>query len=329
MKVLISWAHSDCSYSLLKVLELIPNIEVFIPDKILSGFITFLLDYNEWPIGQYSHIIKPLSSLSSVSQIDYYFAEIINLQWDKKDRVTDSQIEWGVENLDLSKIILYSYNVVTFEKFKYKHKFPLITSSLPSYKSYKGPKHFFHGSVQMLPYTPPKNYRSLFLVQNSYEIQKRSLPLLKTILRNKSFSDYDIRYYGFTEDEDLKKINYCKGKRLSRKEINDLIINEMTFSLHLKDVEGYGYHPLKCMFAGRPVINLKSNITGMTYEEYMINDMTSIIINDIYELLEVLDFYSTQERVNRFSRRCSDYIRGKLNFKEENKLTADFLQKAF
>lgn len=326
MKILISWAHSDCTYSLLKVLELIPNAEVYVADKVLPNFITFLLDYNEWPINQFRQIIKPLSSLKTINEIDYYFAEIMNLQWDKNGKFTDSQIEWGINNLDKSKIILYSYNVITFEKFKYKHLFPLISTSLSSYLTYGGPKHFFHGDVQILPYSSPKKFKSLFLIQNSYEEQKKSKPIFVSLLKNPLFSDYDIRYYGHTDSDELKNINYCKGRRLSRKEINRLIMEQMTFSLHLKDVEGYGYHPLKCMHAGRPVINLKSNISKMTYESYMVNDITALVLDNINDLFSYLNFYSTKDKITRFSKRCAEYVRNEFDFQNENRKTSDFLK---
>lgn len=49
-KILLSWCHSDCTYSLLKILKKINNVEIYIPSKIIPDFISFQLDYNQWQI---------------------------------------------------------------------------------------------------------------------------------------------------------------------------------------------------------------------------------------------------------------------------------------
>lgn len=327
MKILISWAHNDCTYSLLKVLEKIPRVEVYIPDYLIDGFITFLLDYEKWPINEFNQIIKPLSSLNNLNEIDFYVAEIVDLVHDS-DGFSDSQIEWGLKNIGKQKILLYSYNVISFDNFKYKHEFPLITTCKKSYLSYKGPKCFWYGETKLVPFSHPKNFNSYFLIQNSFEIQKKGVQKLKQILLDYRFSNFDIRYYGFTDDPVIKKLNYAKGERLNKEEVDNLIKNEMTLSLHLKDHEGYGYHPLKCLFAGRPVINFNENVKGMTYEDYLINDITSLLVNDLDELLAGVNWYQKNDRILRFSERCYKFVNKYFNFAHENDKVALFLKKS-
>lgn len=329
-KILLSWCHSDCTYSLLKILEKIPNIEIYIPSKVIPEFISFQLNYKEWPINEFKEKIKPLESLKDIHEIDYFFAEIVDVKWLKNNQFTDIQVEWGVKNLGVKKVIVYCYNIITFEKFKYKDKIPLITTSKMSFDTYgTAPKIFFYGEPQILPYKKPKKYKSMFLIQNSYEIQKNSIPIFKEIYNDYFFSKYDIRYYGYTEDLDLKKINYCHGKRLDRKKINKLIINKMTFSLHLKDHEGYGYHPLKCILAGRPVINFNKNIKGMTYDDYLIDGITAIRVDSIEELKAKLNELNSKEKINNFCQKCADFAKDYFNFEQENTKTANFLRKIF
>lgn len=158
---------------------------------------------------------------------------------------------------------------------------------------------------------------------------KKNISIFKEILNDDFFSKYDIRYYGYTEDPELKKINYCHGERLDRKEIHKLIINEMTFSLHLKDHEGYGYNPLKCILAGRPVINFNKNIKGMTYDDYLIDGITAIRVDSIEELKNKLNDLDSKEKINNFSKRCANFAKNHFNFEKENQKVAKFLKKYF
>lgn len=329
MNILITHCHSDCTYSLLKVLELIPNIQIYIPTKEYVGLTTFLLNYNEWPINQFKDIIHPLEELKSLDQVDFFFAEIINVQFLEDGTFTDSQVEWGIKNLGIEKLIAYSYNVIGCHQFKYRNEIPLISSAKVSFDTYgSAPKHFFYAETPILPFSFPKTRNTLILAQNSYEVQVKTRPEFEALCKSPFFKDYCVKYYGYTEDEELKKLNTRQGERIPRDEMNRIIKNEMTFALHLKDHEGYGYHPIKCLFAGRPVINFRKNVKGMTYEDYLIDGKTALLIDSIEELKDKLEFFTKNRfRLNKLAANTALYARNFFNFKKENQKAAEFFTK--
>lgn len=153
MNILLTHCHSDCTYSLLKVLEKIDDLNIYIPTKPVRGLTSHSLDYNEWPIKNFKNIIHPLEDLGSLNEIDHFIAEIINISFLPNGEVTDSQVEWGVQNLGIEKVIAYCYNVIGFDKFKYRDQIPLVSTSKISYNTYgSAPKHFFHGEAPIFTF---------------------------------------------------------------------------------------------------------------------------------------------------------------------------------
>ena len=110
------------------------------------------------------------------------------------------------------------------------------------------------------------------------------------------------------------------------KERTAQIMNDSSFTLHIKSLEGYGFAVIESMAKGRPVFFWEPLTHGKSYLQWLEFGVTGFTFRDISDYKSQQDFFlSNKDFRNEVQEKCAKRIREIINNEEQNLKLKNFL----
>lgn len=104
------------------------------------------------------------------------------------------------------------------------------------------------------------------------------------------------------------------------------LMRDSVATLHIKELEGYGYAIIESLACGRPVILYKPFTRNRTFMNWCIDEQTAIIFNSVPDFKERITQYMKDDVRVAMQEKCQTVIRQKINNQEQTANLKQFLE---